>query len=83
MGDEHTHGVDEPKHANDGEAYNELEGISVEFEVHRLGVEDGSHQVTFSCIEPCVKICAIHCVRDIAVLYRVSAARKQVTSHKP
>ena len=52
VGREHTHGVDESEHANDREAYDELEGISVEFEVHWLGVEDGSHQVTFSCIEP-------------------------------
>lgn len=73
MGHKHTHGVDESKHTNGREAYDELEGISVEFEVHWLGVEDGSHQVTFSCIEPCMKTCATHCIRDIAVSYRVGA----------
>lgn len=57
VGHKHTHGVDESKHTDDTEAHDELEGISVEFEVHWLGVEDGSHQVTFSCIEPCMKTC--------------------------
>lgn len=52
---EHTNGVYQSQHTNSGEAYNELEGISVELEVQRSGVEDGSHQVTFSSVEPCVK----------------------------
>lgn len=53
---EYTNGVYQSQHANGREAYNELEGISVELEVQRFGVEDGSHQVTFSSVEPCVKI---------------------------
>lgn len=72
---EHAHGVDQSQHTDGRESYDELEGISVELEVHGLGVEDGSHQVTFSGVEPCVKTRALRRIGDKAVAWRASSVR--------
>lgn len=74
---EHTHSIYQSQHADGGEAYDELEGISVELEVHGLGVEDGSHQVTFSSVEPCVKTRALHHLSDKVVAWQASSLRNR------
>lgn len=82
---EHTHSIYQSQHADGGEAYDELEGISVELEVHGLGVEDGSHQVTFSSVEPCVKTRALHHLSDKVVAWQPLwwLSQKQMAPHRP
>ena len=49
-------GIGETHDSKEGQEHYELEGIIVQFEVQMPGVEDGSHQVPFSCIVSYMKI---------------------------
>ena len=52
----YTKGIEKTHDSKEGQGYYELEGIIVQFEVQRPGVEDGSHQVPFGCIVTYMKI---------------------------
>lgn len=52
----YTKGIEKTHNSKTGQEHYELEGITVEFEVQRPGVKDGSHQVPFGCIVTCTKI---------------------------
>lgn len=52
----YTKGIEKTHNSEAGQEHYELEGVTVEFEVQRPGIEDGSHQVPFGCIVTYMKI---------------------------
>lgn len=52
----YTKGIEKTHDSKEGQGHYELEGVIVQFEVQRPGVEDGSHQVPFGCIVTYTKI---------------------------
>ena len=51
--DVHDQRVDHPQGGHEGQEEDELDGVLVELEVQRLGVQDGTHQLSFGCAKTC------------------------------